>query len=75
MGYFAGTGDLRNLLAVAAKLRRLADDTLHYDDSKLYLTAAAMLEARAERMASHLPDEPYDRALDAVLHRPVDMKI
>lgn len=75
MGYFAGVRDLRNLLAVAAKLRCLADDTLHQDDRNLYLTAAAVLEARAERMASHLPDEPYDRELDAGLHRPVNMVV
>ncbi len=75
MGYFAGVQDLRNLLSVAAKLRRLADDTPYPDDKHLYLTAAAVLEARGERMASHLPDEPYDRARDATLHRPVDMVI
>ncbi len=75
MGYFAGVRDLRNLLSVAAKLRRLADDTWYPNDKHLYLTAAALLEARGERMALHLPDEPYDRAQDAALHRPVDMMI
>ncbi|MEY4707750.1 MAG: hypothetical protein RJB58_1473, partial [Pseudomonadota bacterium] len=57
IGYFAGVQDLRNLLSVAAKLHRLADDTPYPDDKHLYLTAAAVLEARGERMASHLPDE------------------
>lgn len=75
MGYFAGVQDLRNLLSVAARLRRLADDTSYPNDKHLYLTAAAVLEARGERMALHLPDEPHDRAEDAALHRPVDMMI
>ena len=72
MGYFAGVQDLRTLLSVAAKLRRLADDTMYPEDN---LTAAAALEARGERMALHLPDAAYDRAHDAALHRPVDMVI
>jgi hypothetical protein len=75
MGYFAGTSDLRNLLGVASQLRHLADDTLLHDDRNLYLTAATVLEARAERMATHLPDEPHDFARDAALHRPVNMTI
>lgn len=73
MGYFAGVDDLRNLLALASKLRRLADDTLHRGDKDLYLTAAAVLEARASRMTSFLPGAPYDRNTDAALHRPVDV--
>jgi hypothetical protein len=72
MGYFAGVQDLRNLLALASKLRQLADDTLHHGDKDLYLTAATVLEVRASRMASSLPDEPNDRNIDARLHRPVD---
>ena len=75
MEYFAASRDLRNLLAVAAKLRRLADDTLHHEDKNLYLAAAAVLEARAERMASHLPDGPHDRPQDADLHRPVNLLV
>ena len=75
MGYFAGVQDLRTLFSVAAKLRRLADETSYPNDKHLYLTAAAVLEARGERMARHLPDAPYDRAQDAALHRPVDMMI
>ena len=78
MGYFAGISELRSLLAVAAGLRQLADDRLAYrNDKRLYLTAAATLEARANRMASSLPDDSkiYDHATDAALHRPVDMLV
>jgi hypothetical protein len=78
MGYFAGISELRSLLAVAAGLRQLADDRLVVrDDKRLYLTAAAALEARANRLASTLPDDnrAYDRATDAALHRPVDMLV
>ena len=75
MGYFAGNKDLRNFLAVAAKLRRLADDTLHREDKNLYLAAAAVLEARAERMASHPPDGSCDPGRDAGLHRPVNLLV
>jgi len=73
MGYFAGTSDLRNLLNMATRLRRLADETLRNDDRKLYLMAAAVLEARADRMATHLPGTPYDPALETGLYRPVDI--
>jgi len=72
MGYFAGVQDLRNLLSLAARLRHLADDTLHHGDKDLYLTAATVLEARASRLTSYLPDAPYDRDTDARLHHPVD---
>lgn len=79
MGYAAATTtELRSLLTVAARLRQLADDRLVVRNHKrLYLTAAAALEARANRMASSLPgeDEAYDRETDAALHRPVDMLV
>lgn len=75
MGNFAGVQHLRNLLSVARNLRALADDTLCEDDRDLYLTAAFALEARAKRMASQLPDETDDPAMDARLHRPVDFLI
>jgi hypothetical protein len=78
MGYFAGISELRSLLAVAAGLRQLAGDRLLVrNDKRLYLTAAAALEARANRMASSLPDDgkTYDRATDAALHRPVDLLV
>jgi hypothetical protein len=63
MGYAANTGELRNLLMVAAGLRQLAEDRLVARmDRRLYLTAAAALEARANRMASTLPgqNDGYD---------------
>lgn len=78
MGYFAGTSELRSLLAVAAGLRHLADDgSVYRNDKRLYLTAAAVLEARANRLASSVPGESksYDRASDAALHRPVDVVV
>ena len=78
MGYFAGIGELRRLLAVAAGLRQLAADRLvHRNDRRLYLTAAAVLEAQANHLASTLPGDnrTYDRATDAALHRPVDMLV
>jgi len=75
MGYFAGVQDLRNLLSVASKLRGLADDSQLWADKELYLTAAAALEARAERLSSRLPDETDDRGLEFALHRPVNMLV
>ena len=73
MGYFAGARDLRNLLAVAGKLRLLAADTLATVDRDLYLTAAAALEARARWMADTLPEDRSERDCDS--HRPVDLLI
>lgn len=78
MAYPASTMELRSLLSVAAGLRHLADDgRVVRMDKRLYLTAAAALEARANRIASSLPgeDETYDRETDAALHRPVDMLV
>lgn len=78
MGYFASTGELRSLLSVAAGLRQLASDKLAVrSDKRLFLTAAATLEARADRIASTLPgqDDARDRDVDAALHRPVDMLV
>jgi hypothetical protein len=75
MGHFAGVDDLRNLLSLASKLRRLAEETLHQGDKDLYLTAATVLEARASTMASALPGNPFDPETDARLHRPVNMTI
>jgi hypothetical protein len=78
MGYPANTGTLRSLLTAASGLRKLADDRLvAHGDKRLYLLAAAALEARARRMASSLPGEEdgYDPATDAALHRPVDLLI
>lgn len=78
MGYPVRITDLRNLLTAAAGLRQLADDRLAVrTDKRLYLTAAAALEARADRIASSPSGElhDYDADIDAALHRPVDMLI
>lgn len=78
MGYPANTGMLRSLLTAASGLRQLADDRLvAHGDKRLYLLAAAALEARAGRIATSLPGEEddYDPATDAALHRPVDLLI
>ena len=78
MAYPASTKELRSLLTVAAGLRHLADDRLVVrTDKRLYLTAAAALEARANRMATSLPggNDGYDAETDAALHRPVNLLI
>lgn len=74
MGYFAGAHDLRKLLAVAGTLRAFARDNVAPRDRNLYLTAAAALEARANWMASTLPDSQPEPPL-AFSHRPVDMRV
>jgi hypothetical protein len=73
MGYFMDAGDLRTLLAVAGKLRALASEAATQVDRDLYLTAAAALEARANWLASTLPE---DRDAGRTFgHRPVDLLI
>jgi len=47
MESFTGARDLRNLLAVAIRLRHLANDTLCQGDRSLYLMAAGALAKRA----------------------------
>jgi len=74
MGYAAGTRDLRNLLAVAGKLRALALETTAKVDRDLYLTAAAALEARANWLAATLPEDRHDRDF-AGPYRPVDLLV
>ena len=69
MGYFAGAHDLRNLLAVATMLRRLAEDAAHHDSRRLYRLAAAALEKRAGEMAM---GQVVDM-VDGALHRPVNL--
>jgi hypothetical protein len=75
MGHSAGARDLRNLLAVAAKLRLLANDTLCRGDQTLYLMAAEALEKRAQWLAATLPQESHDKDTDPGLHLPVDLII
>jgi len=70
MAHSAITSDLRNLMAVAIKLREFAQQQPR-EDSKLYLTTAQALEERAKYMANSLPEDRHDRDLDP--HRPVDL--
>jgi hypothetical protein len=76
MGHSAISGDLRNMMSVAIKLRQLAAETVPQDDRKLYLTAASALEDRANTMATTRPGAHYARDTGgADPHRPVDMKV
>ena len=75
MESFTGARDLRNLLAVAIKLRHLANDTLCQGDRSLYLMAADALEKRARWLAAALPEEPYDRNVEPAPPQPVDLTI
>jgi hypothetical protein len=68
------TEDLRNLLSVAKKLRRLAVDTPAAADRDLYIAAAAVLETRAGWLATHLPGD-HCEPRDAGLHQPVDLMV
>jgi hypothetical protein len=66
---------LRNLLAVAVALRRLAVDA-PVKDASLYLAAAGALTRRAARLAGILPQEDAPSLPDRTgLHRPVDMLV
>ena len=74
MAYRSPAHALRHLLAVAGKLRGLADDMLTVeDDRELFAAAAAALEARAKWMAAALPGDRYDPAMTVHLHRPVNL--
>ena len=64
--------ELRRLLILARKLRRLADETGDAD-GELFVAAAAALEARANWMASSLPGTPYDPAAALHLHERIDV--
>ena len=76
MTYPSQTRELRHLLAVASKLRELADDFATSEtDCELLRSAAAALEARAKWMAASLPGEPYDPARAAHLHHPVNLLV
>ena len=68
--------DLRRLLGVARKLRGLAGDAMTADDEReLFLTTAAVLEARATWMAAALPGEHYDAAGTVHLHTHVNLLV
>lgn len=75
MDYFAGTPDLRNLLALAMKLRQLANDAHCRGDQALYLMTAEALEKRAEWLAATMPQEERDTHGDPRLHKSVDVTI
>ena len=76
MAYPSQARELRHILAVARRLRELADDPLTCDsDRELFLTAAAALEARANWMAAALPGERYEPARTVHLHQPVNLLI
>jgi hypothetical protein len=75
MESFTGARDLRNLLAVAIKLRHLANDTLCQGDRSLYLMAADALEKRARWLAAALPEEHNVQNVDPTPPLPVDLII
>ena len=79
MEYFAGTPDLRNLLALAVKLRQLANDSHCLGDQALYLMTAEALEKRAEWLAAAAPPEEREQRetprIQAPVHKPVDVTI
>jgi hypothetical protein len=68
------TADLRDLLSVAKKLRRLATDAPTAADRDLYVSAADVLERRAGWLATHLPEDRYEQG-DATRHQPVDLLV
>jgi hypothetical protein len=70
MAHSAITSDLRNLMAVAIKLREFATQQPQ-EDRKLFLTTAEVLEERAKYMANSLPEDRHDH--DVNPYRPVDL--
>jgi hypothetical protein len=75
MGHRITAEHLRELLAVARKLRNSAQEETDDDYVDLYLRAALALEERARQLAFR----PFDTAPDideevrAVLHKPVNI--
>jgi len=68
--------DLRDLLKLAANLRRFAEEAGDRNYTGKFLRAAIELELRAEFLAGHRADEPepdWDR--EAARHAPVDLRI
>jgi hypothetical protein len=77
MGQRVTSGQLRDILSVARKLRISARGEKNEDYVDLFLRAAEALEARAQQLAFH-PYDPRplkleDREMRAALHRPVDI--
>jgi len=68
--------DLRDLLKLAAMLRRFAEDATDRGYAAKFLRAAIEVEMRAEFLAGHRAGEPEpDWEHQAVLHAPVDLRI
>lgn len=68
--------DLRDLLRLAANLRRFAAQTGDRSYASKFLRAAIELEMRAEFMAGHRAGEPEpDWEREGALHAPVDLRI
>ena len=69
--------ELREILAVARKLRACALDEEDEDYADLFLRAALALEGRARQLAFHPydlhPPEIEDEDIRALLHRPVNI--
>jgi hypothetical protein len=77
MGHRVTAEQLREILAVARKLRISAQEETDDDYVDLFLRAAEALEARAQQLAFH-PYDPHpleleDQQMRAALHRPVDI--
>jgi hypothetical protein len=68
--------DLRDLLRLAANLRRFAVQTDDRSYANKFLRTAIELEMRAEFIAGHPAGEPEpDWEREEVLHAPVDLRI
>ena len=68
--------DLRDLLRLAANLRRFAAQSHDRDYCGKFLRAAIELEMRAEFLAGHRAGEPEpDWERENALHAPVDFRI
>ena len=66
--------ELREIVGVARKLRRAADQPENAHAASLFRRTAIALEERAEKLAFHPFDGPAnDDDDDARLHRPVDI--
>ncbi len=68
--------DLRDLLRLAANLRRFAAQTDDRSYANKFLRTAIELEMRADFMAGHRAGEPEpDWEHEDALHAPVDLRI
>jgi hypothetical protein len=67
--------NLRDILALARRLRDLARGYTHDRVQGQLLTAAAELEARAQFLATDKDTSPVNIKRDTALHAPVDLLI